>query len=221
MPTKPGFVWNGTEWIPLWSEAAVHPFKYQATAPVSPSVGDIWIDSDTDLPVFDQTNYSTTTQMNNAIGVYQVKSTTKTDTFTTSANQTWTEITGLTINITPRYSTSKILVNLTLSGVLFRPSVNGISFRLMRNSTAIGIGDAAGNRNRTSIGGFVTASDALMTANTMFLDSPGTTSQVTYSVQCWQDSPGNPLFINRTIGDADAGAVQRSISTITVMEVAP
>lgn len=53
MPTKPGFVWNGTEWIPLWSEATVHPFKYQASAPTSPATGDIWIDSDYDIPSVD------------------------------------------------------------------------------------------------------------------------------------------------------------------------
>ena len=46
MPTRPGYVWSGTEWIGIGQEAAVSPFKYQTTEPPSPATGDIWIDSD-------------------------------------------------------------------------------------------------------------------------------------------------------------------------------
>jgi microcystin-dependent protein len=46
MPTKPGYVWSGTEWINIGQEAAVSPFKYQTTEPPLPATGDIWIDSD-------------------------------------------------------------------------------------------------------------------------------------------------------------------------------
>lgn len=67
MTTKPGYAWDGTQWVSLWNEATVSPVKYQASEPSSPSIGDIWIDSDADVPVFDQTNYSTTAQMNTAI----------------------------------------------------------------------------------------------------------------------------------------------------------
>jgi hypothetical protein len=50
MPTRPGYVWSGTEWIGIGQEAAVSPFKYQATEPSSPATGDIWIDSDDEVP---------------------------------------------------------------------------------------------------------------------------------------------------------------------------
>jgi hypothetical protein len=50
MPTRPGYVWSGTEWISIGQEAAVSPFKYQSTAPTSPATGDIWIDSDDEAP---------------------------------------------------------------------------------------------------------------------------------------------------------------------------
>lgn len=50
MPTRPGYVWSGTEWIAIGQEAAVSPFKYQATEPSSPATGDIWIDSDDEVP---------------------------------------------------------------------------------------------------------------------------------------------------------------------------
>ena len=152
--------------------------------------------------------------------VVQVVSTAKTDTFSTAAGSTFTDITGLNVSITPKFSTSKILVNLSLSGVLYRPGLNAGAFRLMRNSTAIGIGDAVGSRSRTSIGGTRSSDDSLMTVNVMFLDSPSTTSATTYKVQLWQDTPGNPLYINRTVTDGDYAAAQRSISTITLMEIA-
>ena len=43
-------------------------------------------------------------------GIIQVKSTTKTDTFTKPRNTTFVDITGLSVSITPTRSDSKILV---------------------------------------------------------------------------------------------------------------
>ena len=58
MPTtRPGYVWSGTEWISIGQEAAVSPFKYQATAPTSPATGDIWIESDVDVPSIDSAQF--------------------------------------------------------------------------------------------------------------------------------------------------------------------
>ena len=151
--------------------------------------------------------------------VLQVVQAVKTDTFSTT-NTTFTDITGLAVSITPKFANSKILVNVSLSGILYRPTANAGAFRVMRDSTAVGIGDADGVRNRTSIAGFSGSADSLMTANVMFLDSPATTSATTYKVQLWQDTPASPLFINRTITDSNAANNQRSISTITLMEIA-
>lgn len=51
MPTtRPGFIWSGTEWVAIGQEAVVAPVSYQATAPSSPATGDIWIDSDDEVP---------------------------------------------------------------------------------------------------------------------------------------------------------------------------
>jgi hypothetical protein len=51
MPTtRPGFIWSGTEWIAIGQEAVLAPVSYQATAPSSPATGDIWIDSDDEVP---------------------------------------------------------------------------------------------------------------------------------------------------------------------------
>jgi hypothetical protein len=53
MPTtRPGYVWDDAndEWVNIGQAAVVAPVSYQATAPTSPATGDIWIDSDDEVP---------------------------------------------------------------------------------------------------------------------------------------------------------------------------
>ena len=57
MTTRPGFIWSGTEWIAIGQEAVLAPVKYQATAPSSPATGDIWIESDVDVPSIDSAQF--------------------------------------------------------------------------------------------------------------------------------------------------------------------
>jgi hypothetical protein len=90
----------------------------------------------------------------------------------------------------------------------------------MRDSTAIGIGDSAGNRIRTSGGesygnfGVTLTGDAIM-----FLDAPATTSAITYKIQIRVYS--STAYVNRSGTDTDDQAYYRSISSITAMEVKP
>jgi hypothetical protein len=55
MTTRPGYVWDDVneEWVKIGQAAVVAPVSYQATAPTSPATGDIWIDSDDDVPSID------------------------------------------------------------------------------------------------------------------------------------------------------------------------
>ena len=58
MPTtRPGFIWSGTEWVAIGQEAVLAPVSYQATAPSSPATGDIWIESDIDVPSIDSAQF--------------------------------------------------------------------------------------------------------------------------------------------------------------------
>jgi hypothetical protein len=52
MTTRPGYVWDNTanEWVEIGQAAVIAPVSYQATEPTSPSTGDIWIDSDDEVP---------------------------------------------------------------------------------------------------------------------------------------------------------------------------
>jgi hypothetical protein len=49
MSAVPIYVWNGTAWQETGPTIPASPIKYQASAPSSPSTGDIWVDSDADV----------------------------------------------------------------------------------------------------------------------------------------------------------------------------
>jgi len=154
-------------------------------------------------------------------GILQVVSTTKTDTFTT-ASTSYTDLTGLSVAITPSSVASKVLVFVSIEGASTNATANSIgSFQVVRDSTAIGIGDAAGSRTRAT-GGLstrLTASNAFTVgvAKTL-LDSPNSSSSVTYKAQVRVS--GGTLFINRQENDSDDTNGYRTVSSITVMEVA-
>jgi hypothetical protein len=148
--------------------------------------------------------------------VLQVVSTTKSDTFSSSAINTWTDITGLTVSITPTSSSSKILITASVQGS--NTSTNAY-FRLVRNSTAVGVGDASGSRSQVSSANiFNSGGNEMSGSSFQFLDSPSTTSSTTYKIQFITD--GVTTLINRTSNDVDALYTGRSQSTITVMEIA-
>ena len=154
-------------------------------------------------------------------GIIQIKSATKTDTQSGDTSGTYTDITGLSVSITPTRSDSKIFIMANIN-FGFANSATDLGVRLMRDSTAIGIGDAEGDRGRVSYG-FETyahnfADKRMNSVPIHFLDSPSTTSSTTYKVQ-YNVTEGYNIHINRTGNDTDAAKYPRAISTITVMEV--
>jgi hypothetical protein len=146
--------------------------------------------------------------------VLQVVSTIKTDTFTTNSTS-FTDITGVSVSITPSAATSKVLVMVTL-GDVEQPNDSAYGFRFMRDSTAIAVGDAAGSRLQATFAGVTSAGRGGALGFT-FLDSPATTSATTYKIQGY--SGGSTIKINRTDIDTDSTSFARSASTITVMEI--
>ena len=159
-------------------------------------------------------------------GVLQVKQTTKTDTFSTTSNSA-TDVTGLSVSITPISATNKILFCYDLSvGGGNGSDVNHGSILIVRDSTIIHRGDARGsNRIRgTSIVNNAIAGQ-MLGFSASILDSPNTTSAVTYKIQVFQtqDSSNSTktICINRAGRDADdsAGHDGNAASSLTVMEV--
>ena len=151
--------------------------------------------------------------------ILQVVSATKTDIFSSSAVQTYTDITGLSVDITPSATTSKILVTASISFGL-DVSHSLVVFRFMRDSTPIAIADAANNRPRGTFTNKTSEDAVLSNASGIHLDSPSSTSQLTYKVQFY-DYHSNIFYVNRSFRHYDATTYDMvGTSNITVQEVA-
>ena len=155
--------------------------------------------------------------------ILQVKQTTKIDTFTTSS-QSYTDVTGLSVSITPASSSNKILIILDIKVCACHEDA-AFAGRLVRGSTAIYVGNASGASGRT-LGSFGTSRqsgnagyDIIQDRQAVFLDSPSTTSSTTYKVHV-QVNNGRDTLVNRTYADDDEDDTPRVASSITVMEVA-
>jgi hypothetical protein len=151
--------------------------------------------------------------------VLQVVSATKTDT-ASSSSSTFADITGLSVSITPSSASNKILVIAYIS-VSYDYLIAKTGVRIMRNSTALAIGDTAGSRTRTSGYHYIDAdnfSPAVISIN--YLDSPSSTSALTYKWQLSNLDNTGTVYVNRADTDTDASNVGRSASGITVMEIA-
>lgn len=57
MESRPGYVWSGTEWVRIGGPVIQSPIYYQASAPSSPSTGDIWVESDVNVPTIASSSY--------------------------------------------------------------------------------------------------------------------------------------------------------------------
>jgi len=162
----------------------------------------------------------------------QIVQTIKTDTWysNSTAFDSGSDITGLTVNITPSANSSKILVQFALSGSQSVAS-NRMQYRLVRtisggSDTAIYVGDVSSMSRTAATGGISSYHNSILasTSGGIYLDDPGsTTSQITYRLQAKQHDTagsGTYVYVNRssTSWDDNAAAVV-SASTIVVMEV--
>jgi hypothetical protein len=143
--------------------------------------------------------------------VLQVVSTTKTNTFSSSSTS-FTDITDLSLSITPSSATSKIMVFANANGQGLDGSVT-MAVRLVRGSTAISVGDAAAGKTQVSCA--ISRSANTLDAQSFvcnFLDSPNTTSATTYKLQAI--GTGGTFYINVTDNDQ-----YRFTSSITAFEI--
>ena len=169
-------------------------------------------------------NVLTNDVIDNRAVLVNLKSTSLTTSTTTTVTTagTFYDITGLSISITPTSATSKIMIWGQVSVGLDQNNI--ITFRLVRDSTAVGVGTSASLRQAASAG--VYYGSAVMTSGAaqypvpmQFLDSPATTSATTYKIQTGSNANGQVVYINRSFLDTDQNSQFRGVSTITVMEV--
>ena len=143
----------------------------------------------------------------------QVVQATKTDTASVSGTS-YADL-GFSAAITPVASSSKIFVlfNMMLSTVTGERG----GVKLVRDSTDLLIGDAAGDRARsTHMIVSATTTNCIPTV-VSYLDSPSTTSETTYKIQCFGE--GNAFNINANNADSDSASHSRGASSVILMEV--
>ena len=161
--------------------------------------------------------------------ILQVVSTIKTDTFTsaTTSQGAETDITGLSATITPSSSSSKILVMANVTGSTLGTALALaplVIYKVYRGATAIGIGDAAGNRSRVSTyAGNFAVNQGMGNGVSIILDSPNTTSATTYKctfVNAIGSNATAVMYLNQGNPDDNNNYNARAASSITLMEVA-
>ena len=153
-------------------------------------------------------------------GIIQVKQTVL-DTVFTSNSTSYTDVTGMSVVITPQRNDSKILVMVNLRCSM-NQSDRWSSYILLRDSQILFDGTADGSRTQSSLWHInfegTGNGNSIGDKNITFLDSPASTSALTYKLQMKVQS-GATGYVNRTGNDANADYATRTSSSITVMEV--
>ena len=150
--------------------------------------------------------------------VLQIQQTVKTDTASESVSSgVPTSTIYLPVNITPASASNKILIMVTAN-----LSDDGTcAIILQKNGSALSgaTGDAAGNRERTTASTLVTSANQLQTVCATYLDTAGTTSQITYGIKLFvQDNNTSTIYLNRMENSYDYVYGFRSPSMIQVIE---
>jgi len=126
-----------------------------------------------------------------------------------SSESTFVDIAGMSVSITPSSASSKILVSYNLNLGHSVASQNN-SIRLLSDSTPID-GSGGGTADITTLARCSTTE--ILERSMQYLDSPATTSPVTYKIQ-WASGTGT-FHLNRRGNDT----LFIGVSTITAMEI--
>lgn len=141
--------------------------------------------------------------------VLQVVQTVKTDAFTTTSS-TYVDVTGFSVEITPSFSSSKVLVE--SSAIFSAGGTTGYPLAQVRLVRLIGATETVLVDPLSLMGVGSDRNPAQVQAS--YLDSPATTSAITYKIQILRGSTATATF-NRNGAGTNA-----SVGTFTVMEIA-
>ena len=170
-----------------------------------------------------------TTTITGALGIDNIKAATgatlqvvqsvQTNYQSFSLNNTWADVSGLTVALTPSSTSNKVLVSFNLmigtGGASPYPRV-----KLLKNGADLIVGNS-GIGSRVSVTGAFGAETNSSDARTVafeYLDSPSTTSETTYKLQV--SGYNTRVFYTNITGASDSNSGMTGVSTITVMEIA-
>ena len=157
--------------------------------------------------------------------VLQVQQTVFKDSFSTSIGPSFAEVTGLRCNITPKSTSSKILIRFSLCIASQYWQVRG---RILKDGSPLD--DALGNQrgsNRLRVSynyvkwGASSSAPYDMTGYPVeHLDSPNTTSAIQYSLDIGGYNTSYAVYVNRSHNDTDQTTYYGTpISTVTLTEI--
>jgi len=137
------------------------------------------------------------------------------------------QISALSTNITPKSSSSKFLITVTICGEFSNSgqpynSMFSISRTIGGTHTEL-VASSTGNRTAgimtPTISFQVNASSTMEAASYQYVDSPNTTSQITYAPRV-KSNTSNTFYLNRTVSDTNNADYERGTSTIVIQEIA-
>jgi len=146
------------------------------------------------------------------------KTFTGTQSISTPSHGYFTNITNLQASITPSSTSSKILIMLNV--IVMHPNDRIIHVKMSGGNSASFIGNSAGSRARSAswVSAQVYSSQAM---SLLYLDSPNTTSSITYTPQMGANYTGTTWTINyNVINDSDLAYITRGASSMILMEIA-
>ena len=156
--------------------------------------------------------------------ILQVVQTVNSGVESTTVQDTFEDCPGMSVAITPASTSNKVLITVSLGKVGGTAGADRVvNFRLLRDTTEIGIGDQLGSSRMRGSFATTVASTPYSPGGLAFtfLDSPNTTSAVTYKLQ-WGAQAGETAYLNRAGATTDTvdAPYMTTASTITAMEVA-
>lgn len=127
----------------------------------------------------------------------------------------------ITATITPMSTSSKILVRCVVH-VGATGGNEGLHGRLYRNGSVVPIyGDVSGSKDQAWFHcGAHSSAYEQYPAMAEYLDSPASSGALTYTIYARGHSASYPIYINSNEGDYDTQYTSRTVSSITLMEVA-
>ena len=155
-------------------------------------------------------------------GVIQVVQKLFTTQFTSSV-YAYTDVTGFTLDITPKFNTSKILCLGHIAG-------NGTSntralYRLFRtvsggSGVSLGVGTGSIGNRAPCLGTIYTTDDeSTVTFGYTVLDSPATTNSINYKIQISNGNNSDSSYLNRASSWSNSYAHGAPASSLTLMEL--
>ena len=154
--------------------------------------------------------------------VLQVVQTSKTDVFSETIGSGATTGVIMSVALTPSSTSSKVMLFGSISSTTGTDG-QSMFIKVLRGSTQIALGDANSSNQRSTSGGLFSGDGGrgISTNPIQFLDSPSSTSAVTYNIKMGTTEGTNVIvYVNRGRTTGSGAEYGRFISTLTAMEVA-